>query len=222
MAGATTNHEIAYSTTDDQVTIATSTANLAGSVENALNELITDNRQAQDYIWANAAARTAQEDMRTGDLGLQEDTGIVWRFIGGAWKMWDVPSTNITPAVTGTNIGTTGTSTAVWSMASGRVFVEGIITLGGTGIVVGTTSIATPVTSTTAAANTPRGIIVFADVSPSGSYPGTVLYATTTTVIPVVHTASGTYAQNAFTTTVIPITWAAGDYMSYSYSFIAA
>ena len=45
------------------------------------------------YRWANAAARTAQLGMRTGDKGYQVDTDVTYRYSGSTWVMWEATST---------------------------------------------------------------------------------------------------------------------------------
>lgn len=37
------------------------------------------------YVWANETARTATTGMKTDEQGLQQDTGIVYKYTGSAW-----------------------------------------------------------------------------------------------------------------------------------------
>jgi hypothetical protein len=40
------------------------------------------------YSWANAAERTAQTGMVSGELGVQRDTGDVWKYDGISWSVF--------------------------------------------------------------------------------------------------------------------------------------
>ena len=44
------------------------------------------------YVWANATARTATTGMKTDEQGLQQDTGIVYKYTGSAWVTYYVMS----------------------------------------------------------------------------------------------------------------------------------
>ncbi len=44
------------------------------------------------YVWANETARTATTGMKTDEQGLQQDTGIVYKYNGTAWKEYYVMS----------------------------------------------------------------------------------------------------------------------------------
>jgi hypothetical protein len=57
----------------------------ATSVQAALDSLVNNNRQVQTYIWANAAARTAQTGMLEGAIGYQSDTDVYYSYSGTAW-----------------------------------------------------------------------------------------------------------------------------------------
>lgn len=81
MAGVTTPDSIAYTTTGDGVTLAASSAAMAGSIQAALNTRII-----KSYKWANVSARTAQTGMSEGDVGDQADTNVTYRYDGAAWN----------------------------------------------------------------------------------------------------------------------------------------
>lgn len=218
MAQTTTPDSIVYWTTgtNDPASQISESALQASSIQIAF-----DRRQGYYYEWANATARGNQTGMRLGSKGFQSDTGEEYQYNGSAWKLWNKPSTSFAPSISGTSVGSTGTHNAVWSVSSGRAFVEGMIVLGGTGISVGATSVGLPVNSIAGTANNPRGNAVLAD-SGSASYPGLVTYATTSTVNIVGFVASGTYAQNTALGASAPFTWATADYIGYSYSYIPA
>lgn len=44
------------------------------------------------YVWANETARTATTGMKTDEQGLQQDTGIVYKYTGSAWVTYYVMS----------------------------------------------------------------------------------------------------------------------------------
>ena len=44
------------------------------------------------YVWANETARTATTGMKTEEQGLQQDTGIVYKYTGSAWEEYYVMS----------------------------------------------------------------------------------------------------------------------------------
>ncbi|MGK3946137.1 hypothetical protein ABK046_48280, partial [Streptomyces caeruleatus] len=52
----------------------------ATSVQDALDDLVHDNRQLQAYDWANSAARTAQTGMTEGAIGYQRDTDTYYTY----------------------------------------------------------------------------------------------------------------------------------------------
>lgn len=68
---------------------------MADSIDDALDTIDTDlgnnftafaaTRQIQTYRWANAAARTAQTGMSAGDMGVQLDTMVSYRY-STAWR----------------------------------------------------------------------------------------------------------------------------------------
>lgn len=60
----------------------------ATSVQNALDALVNDTRQIQTFVWANAAARTAQTGMIAGDFGFQTDTSTTYRYVNSAWAIF--------------------------------------------------------------------------------------------------------------------------------------
>jgi len=79
---------------------ATNAAMQATSIQNALNL-----RQGYNFVWANAAARTAQTGMVQGSTGYQVDTKTLYSYDNSAWRLqvshavFDTPSTNITSGV---------------------------------------------------------------------------------------------------------------------------
>jgi hypothetical protein len=70
-----------YPVTADPWATQSDLANLASSAQNAMNK-----RQRYQYMWANAAARSAQTGMVTGSLGYQVDTQTDYVYSGGVWR----------------------------------------------------------------------------------------------------------------------------------------
>jgi len=66
----------------DGYALVTDLAAMQDSVQTALNTKV---RTSTDYLWANAAARTAQTGMVAGQKGYQTDTGITYRRDTSIW-----------------------------------------------------------------------------------------------------------------------------------------
>lgn len=71
--------------TDSVTPLHTIFANLASSVQNALNK-----RQRFGYVWANATARAAQTGMSAGATGYQIDTKTEYLYDGTNWATQNV------------------------------------------------------------------------------------------------------------------------------------
>lgn len=56
------------------------------AVETAVDDL-EDARAIQTFRWADTSERNAQTGMQAGDIGYQDDNGVVYRYSGGAWRM---------------------------------------------------------------------------------------------------------------------------------------
>ena len=75
MAGNTSPDNITYPTTGDGFALTTNLATMAASIQTAFTNRFAS-KQANTYVWANAAARTAQTGMTIGDIGYQTDTAF--------------------------------------------------------------------------------------------------------------------------------------------------
>ena len=69
-----------------------------------------------NYVWANAAARTAQAGMIAGQKGYQTDTAATYNYTGGAWVIYDTGWVDLTPAI--------GSGTLRYRAEGGWVTVE--------------------------------------------------------------------------------------------------
>ena len=66
----------------DGYALVTDLAAMQDSVQTALNTKV---RTSTDYLWANAAARTAQTEMIAGEVGYQTDPDTAYRYDGSLW-----------------------------------------------------------------------------------------------------------------------------------------
>lgn len=125
MATATTPDDIYQMQTGDAVDPATESSLQGQSVQDALDDLVHDNRQIQTYKWANEAARTAQTGMAEGDIGDQADTEQRWRYSGSVWAVSNSglvpirPTTVVNGAISGV---CTVTFTGVTSVSLNGIF----------------------------------------------------------------------------------------------------
>lgn len=174
-------------------------------------------RMGKNYVWANAAARTAQTGMITGETGYQTDTAIVYRYSGSAWKEWDSDWITWTTAPTNLTVGSGGsaTSSQKYKWINGKPLFECKYILGTSGFSVGTNpTINLPITLVLPTTNLPvlvsEGSIY--DASPAGTTYMKARMDTTTTV----RMNSYTGAMAAITATA-PITFAANDQLAIEF-----
>jgi len=203
----------------DGYALVTDLAAMQDSVQTALNTRV---RTSTDYLWANAAARTAQTGMVAGQKGYQTDTGITYRRNASTWKEWESDWITYTPTLTLFVIGTGGAAanTASYKYEHGRVRVRGVAKLGTTGRSVSGFVMTLPVTA--------RALR-----SPWQFYPGT---ATLLSAAGNVNYFANLAADNASVTTVTPLspgtsgmrvgvngsapfTWTSGDAVDYDFTF---
>jgi hypothetical protein len=128
MPANTSPDNIVYPVSTDPVApLETVFANMANSVQDALDGFRTDfddftaERAIQTFRWANTAARTAQAGMVAGDVGYQEDTKVNYIYSGSAWVATTDQAVTLTPGASCTlNAGTK----AVKNEYAGRVVVN--------------------------------------------------------------------------------------------------
>lgn len=113
----TSPDNIYYADGTTPASIATITASMATSVQNALNV-----RETKSYSWADATAKAAQTGMANGEIGFQIDNATYYIYNGSGWATWAKQPTAYTP--TFTNLTPTSTN-FVYSISGGRVFVTG-------------------------------------------------------------------------------------------------
>lgn len=225
MATVTTPDNIAAADDSDAYDPPAAYAALATSVQLAFNK-----REAYTFLWADAAARTAETDMVATSLGFQQDNLATYIYTGTTWKLWHTAQP-IAFTPTWTNL-TVGNAVQLWSytVAAGRVGVSGFITLGSTSSV-GSNPYMTPplpmnnyITSAPASGNDRwLGGCSLNDLS-TAYYRGDIETFGTGGVIYarlLANNAAATHTTIQGLTSTIPFTWANGDYITADYSYIA-
>lgn len=181
-------------------------------------------RQGYTFRWDNSGDRDAERDMVPGSEGYQIDTQVTYKYNGTTWVAWHtIQAIAFTPTLTGITLGTGGQSTAYYTLSSGRYTVTGVVILG-TGFAIGSATASLPLgLSALALSSEPiRGVAKYIDTGTT-AYVGIVDQITNfDRVRLLVGDASGTYMKYVNITSLIPMTWAAADQITYEYSFIPA
>ncbi len=217
----TSPDSIYYADGTTPASLADITSAMATSVQDALNL-----REEHSFSWADATAKSAQTGMVTGDTGYQADNDTFYIYTGSAWVVWAKRQTSYTP--TFTNF-TASSSTFVYNIAGGRVFVTGKATCSAT-LPTGAITFTTPSgynINTTPLDGNEAAVIgegSIDDASTTTEYPVLVRVASSTTVGLLAPTYNGAAAGTAYLTTTatsstVPLTWASGDvfYVTFSY-----
>lgn len=216
-----TPNGIYYADTSTSMSAEAISAAEANSVDDAIQTLIVNNRQLQDYRWADAAARAAQSGMGEGDEGYQQDTKISYRYFDGAWRTWStLTPIAFAPVWTNLTVGN-GTQDWVYNIASGRVLVSGSLTFGSTtAITAGNPTFSLPVAGTFTDSQV-LGEAIFNDAGVR--YRGGVHYDTPLAA-PLARPffISGSLIVDTSMSATNPFTWATGDILSATFSYRAA
>lgn len=216
-----TANGIYYADTSTPMSAEAISAAEATSVNDVIQELIVNNRQLQDYLWPDAAARSAQTGMQDGDEGYQVDTKISYRYYDGAWRVWStLTSFSFTPTWVNLTVGN-GTQDWVYNIAAGRVFVSGNLLFGSTTAVTGTNfRFSVPVPGIFASEES-LGQAIFNDAGVR--YHGEMHYDIGLAApLARVFTVSGANILDTNTSATSPFTWAVNDRFSASFSYRAA
>lgn len=216
-----TSNGVYYADASTSMSAEAISAAEATSVNDVVQDLIVNKRQMQDFVWADAAARTAQMGMKTGDEGYQSDSKISYRYFDGAWRVWStLAPIAFTPAWTGLTVGN-GTQDWVYNVGSGRVFISGTLTFGSTtSITAANPSFALPLAGTFTNSQELGGAVL----DDAGiRYRGGVHYDTASTR-PLVRyfSVSGANIVDSGITSTTPFTWTTGDRLSATFSYRAA
>jgi hypothetical protein len=217
----TTPDNIYYADGTTPASLATITATIATSVQEALNV-----REAHSYSWANSTERSGQTGMSTGDIGYQVDNQIYYRYSGSAWLIWAKAQTTYTPTFTGF---TPSASSFTYLISGGVVQIFGRATCSTTlptGQIVFTLPSGLNLNTTFFATSGNASIIGTGgvdDASTASDFPINVVTRSSTSVAVAAINAAGTYAATVATSATIPLTWASTDvlYVNFSYPAIA-
>lgn len=214
----TPNFNIFYRDTSTPASLETESALQADSVDDAL-VAVTGERSILTYRWANSAERSAQTGMQRGDLGIQGDNGIEYRYSGTTWRAWSSDWISYTPTTTGFSVGTGGNAAANgrYRYEQGRIRVSFRFVLGTSGA---SMSAQPSFTLPVAAINPPHGNAAYV----WGSLGGTIYDSSTAVARLLTVLSNGTsttsvrlfYLDNvagilASPTASAPWTWASDD-----------
>jgi len=218
----TSPDSIYYADGTTPASIATITASIATSVQNALNV-----REARTYSWADNTAKAAQTGMATGETGYQIDTDTYYIYSGSAWRIWAKQLTSFTPTLTNF---TNSSLSFVFSVASGVVSVSGHAICSGT---VGEILISVPSGFNVNTALLPSSGAILVGTGGVDRTSSTVNHslgvrvasATGFALVANAYNASGTgtlYSTIVPTSASIPATWDTGDVLSVNFSYPVA
>ena len=212
-----------YPDTSTAASLETELANMA-EAEDARFADITVSSAIKTYRPANAAALAALTAMLVGDIALQTDTAITYRYDGSAWKAWD--SDWITDTMTTSiAVGTTGVKVLKHKFSQGEALIKGSITLGGTGIVIGVNAtINLPVTTETVLSPyfTYPGFGNAYDSSVPANFAITVNANNTSTTVAGLSTFTSATGARGGVGGGVPLPWATGDVLSFAFSVTPA
>lgn len=114
-----------------------------------------------------------------------------------------------------------GTAVSRFSISNGKMYFRGLITFGSTTSISTSPNIATPIaiamsSAAYTTASTDIGLTTYYDQSTGSSYPSTVRFQSTTSLLLVVSNVAATYpVQNALSATV-PFTWTTSDTIAWN------
>lgn len=221
----TSPDSIYYADGTTPASIATITAAMATSVQNALNV-----RETKSYSWADATAKAAQTGMATGEIGHQIDNDTYYIYSGSAWRIWAKQPTAYTPTLGGIT-STAFTTAFVYSIAGGVVNVTGNVVMTGAVTGSGTFRVSLPsgysintsyVIIDTTYFKAPLGTSAYWDNSATREYVGYVTaydadnVALSRMAIPTSNLELGEVS------TTQPFTWATSDSYSVNFSYPVA
>lgn len=137
----TPSWNIFYRDTGTPASLETESALQATSIENALTGAITDSRAIQTFRWANSTERAAQAGMVAGDIGIQVDNMVSYRYSGTAWAAWESNWTTYNTTLLDLSIGTGGAASMLtrYRYEQGRIRVSFRFVLGTSGASIGAT-----------------------------------------------------------------------------------
>ena len=117
MVDQTSPDDIAIWQKGDPASLMQMSATMAASVQDALN-----NRSRYNYVWDDAADRTAQTGMINGSAGYQIDTKGEYVYDGAQWVLRTLAAQSFTPTWINLTVGS-GTVTGTVSVVAGWAMV---------------------------------------------------------------------------------------------------
>lgn len=212
----TSPDSIYYADGTTPASIATITAAMATSVQNALNV-----RETKSYVWPDEAARDAQTGMVNGQIGYQTDSETYYIY-SGSWLIWAKAPESYSPTITNF---VNSSNDFIYSVAGGVVSISGYAICSGA---VGEITISLPNDFSVNPSLLPTSNAVLIgvggvdDSSTANNFPLGVRVATGATVSLVAYNAASTYLTLVSTSASVPLTWATGDVFSINFSYPVA
>lgn len=193
----------------------------ATAAQGVIDNLVTDNRQQQSYIWADAAARGAQTGMAAGDKGYQVDTAFDYYFDGALWNVVSGFST-FTPSWVNLTVGD-GSQSWYYQISGGIVTVQGGFTMGTTSSMGSNPHFAPPIPGIFVNGQL-LGASLYSDLSAGPTrFHGPLHYDSGIAApLPRRFGVSGALISDTAITAASPFSWASGDVLSLSYQYRAA
>ena len=133
----TSPDSIYYADGTTPASLATITAAIATSVQNALNV-----RELKSYSWADSTAKAAQTGMSNGEVGYQIDNATYYIY-NGSWIIWAKAPSAYTPTITGIT-STAFTRSFIYSVSGGVANITGNIVFTGSTTGSGTLRLSLP------------------------------------------------------------------------------
>jgi hypothetical protein len=114
-----------------------------------------------------------------------------------------------------------GTQTGEWKTVGNKIFVSGALTFGSTTSVSGDSAMNLPVTAAAPGESLlPIGWTTLRDASTSTTLNGSAIMNSTTGMIVRAFAASGSYVGLAALSSIVPFTWATGDKILFTYTYL--
>lgn len=194
----------------DPMTFRQTTAQMQASADTLFRA-----RRMQTFLWASSADQAAQTGMVAGDEAFRSDTQATYKYLGGAWKLWDQPLTNYVPSGYAGLVVGDGAWACHYVVASGLCHAELKFTLGSTSQVNGLINVNLPLSGQDDGGT---GTAYMTDTSASRRYYGYALMQPTLAFL-IGLDPTGAFLFDGFTTSTTPFTWAQGDSFNMSLTY---
>ena len=125
-----------YPDTSASAALETELANMASAEDDRFSAL-TSSSAVKSYRPATSTALAALTGMSLGDIAIQTDTAITYRYDGSAWVAWEIAPTAFTPTWTALTVGN-GTNIGTYALSGGIATLNISLNFGSTTSVSGT------------------------------------------------------------------------------------